>query len=498
MRVSPTIRIAVAISLLVQTGLWGNGGPFVIQYPEGDPSAKGVLSRLDPSLKPTRETRLRVIKEDLRVSFTSSQPWATVRAVRPVRSPTPLAHVEAEYTIENPTKSDIQVDFGFPILRGIYVSPLAMMPVPGVDVHLDGKSIRSTVISNSVIYGIIRQQAMGTIDSAIARDANLRECVRQIRQGAGPARVAARQCLSDYLLDTSKWSPRDAALLVEYAGVEFGQEKVFPFDRGVSFWASPADLHQIMQTNLGPLSAIGEQKATQFLAHLAGLFDERATAAYEDIFTAWGGDVRELALDMDSGALRPREIEAARLSENGRPVMTFEESFDPTVYARVDYLDENAPITEEQKQSCRTILKNLPVIFTFAPMNILHYQASFPAGTTRKLTVIYKQHPYKDTKDRPSFQLAYVLHPASLWDDFGPIQLTVIAPHGVNVRASVPLLGSSVVDSTPYGPVAKSTAVIQEKTGELYLAVDGVDWEQWAGQPVDTWQAAPVAARQAQ
>ena len=60
----------------VLAGHWafGNGGPFVVKYPSGDPAAKGVLARLDPTLKPARETRLRVVKEDLTVRFGTDRP----------------------------------------------------------------------------------------------------------------------------------------------------------------------------------------------------------------------------------------------------------------------------------------------------------------------------------------------------------------------------------------------------------------------------------------
>ncbi len=47
----------------------GNGGPFLVKYPGGDPAAKGVLARLDPTLKPAQETRLRVVQEDLTIMF---------------------------------------------------------------------------------------------------------------------------------------------------------------------------------------------------------------------------------------------------------------------------------------------------------------------------------------------------------------------------------------------------------------------------------------------
>ncbi|NUQ65887.1 MAG: hypothetical protein HUU20_25780 [Pirellulales bacterium] len=69
------------------------------------------------------ESRLRVLREDLTVDFGRS-PWqATV---------TPLVHVTAAYSIENATDQEIRVDFGFPILRGIYINPVSMLPAPDV------------------------------------------------------------------------------------------------------------------------------------------------------------------------------------------------------------------------------------------------------------------------------------------------------------------------------------------------------------------------------
>jgi len=40
----------------------------------------------------------------------------------------PLVAVTADYFITNATADTIEVDFGFPILRGIYVSPFSMSP----------------------------------------------------------------------------------------------------------------------------------------------------------------------------------------------------------------------------------------------------------------------------------------------------------------------------------------------------------------------------------
>jgi hypothetical protein len=195
---------------------------------------------------------------------------------------------------------------------------------------------------------------------------------------------------------------------------------------------------------------------------------------------------------MLTGAIRPREIEVG--ASEGIDAAAF---FDPTIYARVDYLDENAPITDAEKAACRAILRNLPVVFTFAPMNLLYYQATFPPQATCALTVRYAQYAYRDTHDPASYQLAYVVHPASLWDDFGPINLEVAAPEGVGVRASVPCTKEATEERqaivAPLGSRSEETeprdiyrGVVAEKTGELFLAIDAAAWREHRAQSGET------------
>ena len=490
----------------------GNGGPFVVKYPGGDPAAKGILARLDPGLKPTRESRLRVEKEDLTIEF-GRDDFSS-------RLSTPLAHVSAVYTIANPSDAEVSVDFGFPILRGIYMSPFSMMPRPDVQVTVDGKGQAVSVISNSLIYGIIRRDARGVIERAIAQDEKLAELVAAVRRPAagrptpsagppaqqsvqrGPAsaptagRERARQALASYLAADLKWNPRDAALLVEYAGLDLGPQKVYPFDR----WHHPYDLRndkeaaELLSANLGVLAAIGEQKATQFLAQIAARFDRAAVGAYEDVFAAWGGEVRERAVDLVSGEIRPREFSAAgKPSDDTMVARRVAGDVDPTVYARVDYLDPNAKLTEAQRASCQAVLKNLPVVFTFAPMNLLHYRVSFPPRAKRVVAVSYRQFAYSDTRDPASYQLAYVLHTASFWDDFGPIHLTVRAPSGIVCRASVPMRKAGQAPARATGPAPKGVGSgmvglyqadltdSRDKTGELFVAVDQAAWSERLG-----------------
>jgi hypothetical protein len=534
-------RIPIAICVLAAGG-WlcavpasGNGGPFVVQYPGGDPAAKGVMARFDLDLRPGREERLRVIKEDLNIIF-DRPPFESENKPAVV----PLASVSAEYTIENPTDQKIQVDFGFPILRGIYLHPFSMVASPDVQVKLNGDGhVSATVISNSMIYGIIRQLSRETIEKTVAGDARLAELVAAVRAsglvrqraratiktayandsaltnavnadpllgelvapvGQEADHEAARAALGEYLRETLKWAEADAALMVEFAGNDLG-DRMEPKGNQPPWWYMG---HQFSQANLGPFRAIGEQKATQFLARLASCCEQGSTLTYEDVFAAWGGDVRERSVDLKTGRLRPREIEVGIEEPGGRQG----EAYNPTVYARVDYLEPNTGITKAQRESCLTVLKNLQVVFAFSPMNLLRYQVTFPPNSTQTLTVKYRQYPYKDTREPVSYQLAYVLHPASLWKEFGPIHLEVAVPQGVPIRASVPcpVAGVEEIDMAEITPGVRRPngskvrcdvyrTTLTDKTGELFVGLDAAAWAKAVDEKKDQPNGKQISSR---
>ncbi len=461
-----------------------NGGPFIIQYPSGDPAAKGVFARVSPSLRPARESRLRVVEEILLIDL--EQAYV-------LNDGAPLAKVQAIYQIENPTDESVEIDFGFPILRGIYRSPLSMTPVPKVGVSVDGESVPVTIISNEAIFGAIRKRSLEQIDAGIASDAELSKRVAAVRRAKGHAQVTARARVVALLTESHGWSERDARLLAELVSLEIRRSKV-KAPPNLFLYGHSSELYEVATAALGPLEAIGNKKATQLLALLASRFDNN-TSDYEQIFTDWGGDVRERSLDLETREVRPREFSVPRY-----------EGIDPTVYARVDYLDDNAILTRNEKRGLKEILKDLPVIFTFAPMNLLHYRVVFPPGSRREVSVSYAQYTYKDTRTPESFQLAYVVHPASLWDEFGPIHLTVTAPVGVRLDASAPLTrisgkahqGKQANRETPLKPQAAQRsapptarpeppvprqsyqAVIEDKTGELFIAAAADSWREAA------------------
>jgi hypothetical protein len=550
MRTTATLKLAVAClfgTLLTAQIALGNGGPFVVKYPSGDPAAKGVLARLEPTLKPAQETRLRVVKEDLTIRFVPEQQYSRYPQMLP-----PLADVTAAYTIENPTDKEVKIDFGFPILRGIYLLS-GMVPYPDVNVKVDRTLAQVTVISNSAIYGIIRRNAAGTIEQGIAADAELARLVADVRNAwivpqppaqtananrapaaananaltpppgmaaSEPARKpdrqpadnypAARENLRKYLIGQLHWNERDAALLVEYVSLDLGHNPLYyprdGWDARVWGWQRE-ELDKLKRVNFGPLSAIGEQKATQFFAQIASQFDKAAGSTYEAIFSAWGGDVHERALDLATGQLRPREITLPKTAEDTRrpgangAVPDKRLTADPTVYARVDYLDPNAKLTKEEKSSCEAILRNLPVVFTFAPMNLLHYQVKFAPKSTHTVTVSYRQHAFADTRGSGSYQLAYVLHPATLWKEFGPISLTLSVPEGIDCRATAAVALAGTKQEKQGGNAASGAlgddgqwvrarampyrakryrATLdkpEEKRGELFVAVDKAAWD---------------------
>jgi len=491
-------RLLLVLNLCALSDALANGGPFVVKYPNGDPAAKGVLARLGHDLRPHRETQLRVVKEDLSISFLRD---AFSGSRTKIKGP-PLARVSAEYTITNPIDRNVEIDFGFPILRGVYMRWSHMSSLisgPRVTVRVRGGQVKSTIISNSIIYAIIRARARKVIDAAIAADPVLAELVKAAGE-RGRRQTAAHRALAAHLTDAMEWGPRDAALLVEYATLDQDRTVVlWPRDRELHAWtrgiAQDRTAKLLLDSNLGVLAAIGEQKATQFFAHLASRFDPRAGAAYEYIFRAWGGDVRERSLDMRTGKVRPREVVVDPKQSKGERGSVLLPT-DPTIYARVAYLDPKAKLSKEDRASCKAVLRNLPVVFTFAPMNLLHYRARFPARSTQTVTVEYQQYAYTDTRTPRTYQLAYVVHPASLWDHFGPINLEVAVPCGVRFRASAPLKHGDIEERP--GPRGSSKlrcavyrTVLTQKTGELFVAVDADTWHQ-AGKKMAARPGRPV------
>jgi hypothetical protein len=92
---------------------------------------------------------------------------------------------------------------------------------------------------------------------------------------------------------------------------------------------------------------------------------------------------------------------------------------------------------------------------------------------------------YNDDRGPTSYQLAYVLHPASLWDNFGPIHVTIQVPNGVACRASVPVQEGkpdpkfeSNVPNYRFYRAALTEA--KDKKGELFIGIDKAAYDKMA------------------
>lgn len=455
-----------------------NGGPFLVRRPNGDPAAKGVVAPVLPDLMPGTESRLEVVREDLTFRFTATEDR-------------PLVHVTARYTIRNPGDQVIRLRVGFPILRGIYVEYRggamgSYSSSPAYRVEMDGRENDSNVISTSTLFDRIRGDAWKRIVAGMDADPELRRL--RARMAAEPAAADVVRTELVRQLTGRKWDARDAALLADLmravgtkpTPLTAEQQKPIAWPENAAappprhtIYADQQSFEQVLggfgdgdrRSFMGALTAIGELKATQLLSHLADRFAPGAATGYERVFSAWGGDVREQAVDPASGALRPRR-------DDGKNAGAGEDS----LYARLDYFEPGLIMEPARREACARILKNLPVVFTFAPMNIIISELTFRAGSTHVVTYDYSQYAFDDAGPPASHQLAYVVHPASFWKTFGPIHVTVQVPRGLAVRATMPLRKATPRTPKPPDGFVSFVGDLREKTGELYLAVERDRW----------------------
>jgi hypothetical protein len=481
--------VVAALVLSMESMALANGGPFLVREPGGDPATKGAPAPILPDLLPGRESRLQVVSEELGFRFTGRPDLAPVE-------------VSAQYSIRNPTDEEITLEIGFPIVRGIFrpyyhfggMTGEGVLGAPVVAVWLDKELHPSKLISNSDLLTRIRRHAYDIIDGALAARPGLKALQDQMKAAAGDNKAAddAQKKLIVALLAQKGWSERDARLLADFARVVWqppppppkskkqeipewlrqkppGQEGDRHTPEEVPFFEEPRTGPEGLghfgggprwPLYLGPLASLGELKATQLLSHLASRFAPEAGRSYEQIFTAWGGDVRERSVDLGTGAVRPREV-----------------SSDEAIYTRVEAFNPHIVVDPEKRAICKEILDNLPVTFTFAPMNLIRTTLTVPKRSTSLLGFTYAQRAFDDTAQPSSYQLAYLVHPASFWQQFGPINVTIEVPKGIPVRASVPTSRTEVRASYDV-----HKGVLRQKTGELLVAVPMAAWKLHTGE----------------
>jgi hypothetical protein len=462
----------VGLLLVTEQLVLANGGPFLIRHPTGVTGARGGLAPILADLMPGRETQLEVVKEDLGFYLQGEKDKA-------------LVDVTARYTIRNPGKDDISLDIGFPVVRGTFLPASdnkgQLYPWPTYEVTLDQTRLSAEIIKDTDILTRIRKHSYAILEHAMGGDGVLRPWrERWLGQGGARADRLQKEMIEDLIKDS--WYPRDARLLANffraiYAESEVGApivpaQQARPAAQAQRPATGPgaakvAEIPFIAEVSasvpyrpyLGPLVSVGELKATQLLSHLAGLLAPDDVVSYERIFSAWGGDVREQSVDLGTGALRPRR-------NDGCP------GCDETLYARVDTFDPAVVIDPGKRQACQQIAADLPVTFTYAPMSLIRTRVTIPRASTHVLTFRYKHVPYRDTATPESYQLAYVVHPATFWSKFGPINVEARVPEGVAFRASTGLKRLAT-----NGGFDVYRGVLESKTGELLIAAAKAGWD---------------------
>jgi hypothetical protein len=154
--------LALTSAFLLDAGrARGNGGPIFRREVNPPAVARGTMAVLLPDLQPGRESRLEVVKEELRMQLASQRPDH------------PLVTVSATYTIRNPTSQDIELKIGFPILASYYVTPLHVKAGP--------VKVKTDFLDTQNLLEVLRKHARQVIEAHIAKDADLGRMVAEAR-----------------------------------------------------------------------------------------------------------------------------------------------------------------------------------------------------------------------------------------------------------------------------------------------------------------------------
>ena len=202
--------------------------------------------------------------------------------------------------------------------------------------------------------------------------------------------------------------------------------------------------------------------------------------------------MRERAVDLRTGKIRPREVElSADKPRSGIGGARLREVADPTVYARVDYLDSNSPLPEEDRTIAPSGAREPARGLHVRPDGIAALPSDVPAQGNADRDGEILKYACIDTCDPATYQIAYILHPATLWDEFGPIRLSVHVPKGMacqgvhtagQERFYAGRGGASAGGNRrgAEGSMDAYTAALTrkaEKSGQLFIAVEKAAWD---------------------
>jgi hypothetical protein len=425
--------------------------------PPDDPAALGVLTPARAQILPGHEARLRVREEHLSITFGDEVHRPEEYATQP-----PMVLVTASYSIENPTDADIRAVFGYPILRDIHKYAYVLSRDTGA--RLDGERVDGYGVDAEEICSLLCRSLRRSIEEAIDADPELRALVDSVPAPSAHTWPGAARALATHLGRRRGWTEEEALWLVAYSSLGLEALDVPLPDERVSGPVSmtyPELLHRRF-VRLGALARLDERVACQFLERVAALLDAGATTGYADVVRAWGGTDKELAVDLATGALRPRVAPVRPASDSGPEAPHW---LEPVILAKPGSVFEALPEPPP-------------------PMVLVLYEVEFPARNTREFRVTDKQFAFMDGAGTGSNQTAFVIHTAARWDDFGPISVEVLAPEGCSFRASFPCEATGAREVAASDGVRFPATVyegnVQEKNGQILVAVGEPSWRGFA------------------
>jgi len=322
------------------------------------------------------------------------------------------------------------------------------------------EKINARLMSYSVIYGMLRKEAVAIIINAIRTSPEFLTMVESLQKADTAAKIQAESSLSEYLRGAG-WNQKDIDLFCIYSGLDIARNDITPLDRSAFCDDSGKEYADIANANLGILAALGEIRATQYLIHLAAKFDPEFEKRIGKFYASWLGETAgqsvglihkfpwpqkgimpDFPIGPKPGELRPREaaLNEADAAQFPKDIMRS----DPILNYLSRKIDPAAKLTEPEKAVLQNIIDSMGDDQPLPPLGLLRFNISVPAKTKIQYVITYRQFARLDTHAPSTYQYI-VLFPQT--DDTAnrevPSCLLVRAPASVPFSMSAPFVVES-------------------------------------------------------
>ena len=464
-----------------------NGGPFFERHVDGSNAVSASMAPFE-NMIPGLQDRIACLGEDLTITIDDELRLGRAAEAAKKASPPsgsildgkkidykertsliperlPRIEVEAKYTLVNTSDGPVKMRFGFPVIYSARQR---------VKVVVDGKKTTSHHMSLDDILLHIRAIAAERVAEVLTIDKKLADAVAKINEiesvyssdkpTEAVMRLHNRHRAADALRDILKerrLTDSQVALVSEFFILPPSPKPTRLNIEGLAERASFYGFRPSLPEG-GVLARIGALKATQLYTEVLKALAPAQSIDYEQFFRAWGGREKRVSLDLETGEVRERVLSPIRFAEGGMmgPIPL-------DIYAREEYLNaRNLP--KDLKKHLMTVLKNLPVTFAFAPVNMTVYEVAFAPGQKRTVAVEVNQLPSIDGREPVTAQFEYIMKTARYFKEFDHINLEVRAPKGTKLTIS-----PTCTEVVQKGPRDRDVyrARITDYSKNLYIAI---------------------------